>query len=148
MTKESSWLQDDERKLHELLDDLQALNGLIEREQQQARRDTVTCQGVLGWVIIGTGVGHLVGAKRIEGHSREDILWENVGVKERIRVFNIKVVLLAFFVAVFSKSCRERRADLSDTFLRSAYRHCARIFSSSGLLTSHCYVGRICLRGC
>ena len=146
--KETSRLPDDERKLHELLDDLQALNGLIEREQQQARRDTVTCQGVLGWVVIGTGLGHLVGAKRIEGHSREDILWENVGVKEQTRVFNIKIVLLTFFVAVISKSCRERRADLSGTFLGSDYRNCARICSSSGLLTSHCYVGRIWFRGC
>ena len=67
-----------------------ALNGEITLHQEQTFNRISKGDNVLGWIIIGRGARWLPFARVIEGRTKEDILWINVGRKTGETVFWIK----------------------------------------------------------
>ena len=123
-----------------------SLNGEIEVEQQRSWSRAAKGEGVLGWVIVGRGAQWLPGAQRIDGASREDILWENVGKGRGTGLFWAKMAGVAITVAAISE-CRITRvvasAELSGAFHRADRCHCSRVRALLGLPPAACGVGRL-----
>lgn len=78
------------------------LNEEIGQSQQKAFGQAAKGEQVRGWLVIGKEVRYLPGARVVEGATREDILWENVGKSSGETVFWITLVLLALLVAAIS----------------------------------------------
>ncbi|WVQ97737.1 hypothetical protein IAU59_004851 [Kwoniella sp. CBS 9459] len=78
------------------------LNGEIERMQQSTFADIAggVCP-VKGWIVVGKGARWLPHAERIDGLTREDIIWDHVGMRTTEGVFWVKVALLAVLLAIF-----------------------------------------------
>ena len=123
-----------------------SLNGEIEVEQQRSWSRAAKGEGVLGWVIVGRGARWLPGAQRVDGASREDILWENVGKSRGTRLFWAKFAGVAITVAAISE-CRVTRviasAEVSGAFHRADRCHCSRVCALLGLPPATCGVGRL-----
>lgn len=79
-----------------------SLNGEIAEAQQKSWTRAAKGEDVLGWVVVGRGVRWIPEAQRVEGTSREDILWENVGQSTGIGLFCAKVAGVAIVVAAIS----------------------------------------------
>ena len=82
---------------------LKALNGEIAIHQQQTFSMIAKGEDILGWLIVGRSVRWLPYARLVEGRTREDILWENVGKKTGEAVFWTKTVLLAILLGLISE---------------------------------------------
>ncbi|WVF70155.1 hypothetical protein IAT40_004943 [Kwoniella sp. CBS 6097] len=78
------------------------LNGEIERIQQSKFADIAGGVGpVKGWIVVGKGAEWLPHAKRIEGMTREDIVWDNVGLQAKEGVFWAKVAVVGLALGIF-----------------------------------------------
>ena len=84
--------------------ELKDVNVEIEREQQAAKQRARTGEGISGWVLVGTGLGHLKHARLVEGMTREDVLWDNVGQSSGVGMFWCKVGLVGIVLAMWSES--------------------------------------------
>ena len=96
---------------------MKALNAEITSFQQRAFGFIATGEGVIGWVIVGRGVRYLAGAQRIEGNTREDILWANVGSRTREGLFWVKILAIGIVLGIISGSAgisEWAKADLSE----------------------------------
>ena len=104
-----------ERNRHEEFDaeisacrtEFKALNAEIEVLQQDTFSGLSSGQAVMGWTVVGRGVEWLDHAEAIEGHTKEDILWQNANRSNGERRYFVKVALLGFVLFVLGTSITE-----------------------------------------
>jgi hypothetical protein len=89
-------------EINPLRAELQNLNAMVLDLQQRAFAVVTSGGRVRGWIVVGKGVRRLPGAKVVEGWTREDIIWRNVG-KQRTAWFRVNVVLLGFALGLASE---------------------------------------------
>ena len=95
-----------------------ALNEEISVLQQDTFSKISRADPMLGWILVGRGVGYLPGAQVIEGRTRQDILWANLDrpngprslSSERLYFIQVFIIGLVFFSISTSSFTLESRS--------------------------------------
>ena len=80
------------------------LNSEIEVLQQDTFAGIASGVEGLGWIVVGRGVEWVPHAQVIEGRTKEDILWKNVGRRSGEKRYFGKVALVGFVLFLLGKS--------------------------------------------
>lgn len=81
-----------------------ALNEEISVLQQDTFAKVSNADPVLGWILVGRGVEWLPGAQLIEGRTREDIQWANIGRPRGEKAYIAQVAVIGFIFFVICTS--------------------------------------------
>lgn len=92
--------------------ELKNLKWIVLDLQQRAFAIVTSGGRVRGWIVVGKGVRRLPGAKVVEGWTREDIIWRNVG-RQRTAWFWVKVVLLGVSLGLIGECQVTSRTELT-----------------------------------
>lgn len=80
-----------------------ALNEEISILQQDTFASISRADPVHGWILVGRGVEYLAGAQIIEGRTREDILWANIGHARGEKRYHLEVIVIGFLFFLISE---------------------------------------------
>ncbi|KAK4684130.1 ATP-dependent RNA helicase DOB1, partial [Tremellales sp. Uapishka_1] len=76
------------------------LNADIQLAQEKIYESMAGGNGILGWIVVGRGARWLPSAENIEGRTKEDIEWRNLGRGRGERVFWIKVAAVMLILGI------------------------------------------------